>query len=617
MDARLLDYYNRELRYLRELGGEFAQEFPKVARRLGLDSFECADPYVERLLEGFAFLAARVQLRIDDEFPRFTEQLLSLVCPHYLGPIPSMAVIELQPGSVVDRLVVPRGTALRSPGHMASPSCEYRTARDLTLWPIEIGSVSVSPFVGGAGITFPPSPRTVKAVARLRLRTKNAIPFSRLAINELVVFFRGTDSLTWRLFEAIASGTIGVSVSDPNEKRSTPLVGSTVAPIGTDDDEALLPVGPRAFQGYRLLSEYFAFPARFLFARIAGLSKGIGACEGHEIDLLLALDRYDPVLDAGGRAASLSLSCTPAINLFPKRTDRIELTAGEQEHLVVVDRAQPMNYEVHSILGVQGYGAEGEPVRDVLPFYRQRHGAEPHDQAFYTVHRGERLASARPRVEGARSSYLGTETFLGLVDGHHSPYRSGLSELSVDVLCTNRGLPLLMPVGQGRTDFSVGLSVPVEAVRCVAGPTPPRPSLAVGETAWRLISQLSLNYLTLTNTSASEGPKALRELLSLYADPSDPASIRQIAGVRSTATRPIARRLPLEGPPCFGRGFEITLECDETAFEGTSAYVLGQVLARFFPRYVSVHSFTETVVRTVQRGEIARWPATPGRRPAL
>lgn len=621
MDARLLDYYNRELRYLRELGGEFARDFPKIAGRLGLDSFACADPYVERLLEGFAFLAARVQLKVDDEFPRFSEQLLGLVCPHYLGPMPSMAVVELlhdeRQGSLSDGFVLPRGTSLRATLQRPRATCEYRTGQEVTLWPIEVAALTLTPAVGGPELRAI-STRSPKATARLRLRTTNGLPFARLSVDELLLFFRGSDFVTWRLFEAIAGGTLGVSTLDPRAGGPVRLDEARVRPVGCEDECALLPVGARAFQGYRLLSEYFAFPQRFLFARVTGLARGVRACQGTELDVVFALDRYDAALESAASPSMVSLSACPAVNLFPKRADRVQLTDSDHEYHVVPDRSHPMDFEVHTVLAVQGCGAKGEFVREFSPFYRRRHGASSDEQSgFYTVQRRDRLSSARQLTQGTRSGYLGGEVYLALVDGRHGPYDSDLTQLSVDTLCTNRDLPLMMAVGQGTTDFILESGAPVKSVRCLAGPTPPRTSHAVGETSWRLISQLSLNYLGMADTSPEEGACALRELLSLYADLADPSSARQIAGVRSTRTRPIVRRLPGEGPPSFVRGFEVSLECDETSFEGTSAFVLGFVLSRFFARYASINSFTETVVRTTQRGEIARWPMTPGMRAGL
>ncbi len=621
MDPRFLEYYNRELRYLRELGGEFASDFPKIAARLGLDSFECADPYVERLLEGFAFLAARVQLKIDGEFPRFTEHLLDAVCPNYVGPTPSMAVVQLTPdeqqGGLSEGFVVPRGTTLRSGVRRDdATACTYRTGHDVELWPIELTGLTLAPITGAPRVDFR-SRRPPKAAILLRLRTTNGLPFSRMRIGSLPLFFRGADSVALRLFELFVAGGIGVATRPPSGSW-TRLDAATIGPVGLEDTEALLPRGARGFQGHRLLHEYFAFPSRFLFAKFDGLAPGIAACESNEIELLLALDRHDPALESAATASTVSLFCTPAINLFPKRADRIHLSDRDHEYQVVPDRGRPLDFEVHSVLGATAFGAKGELRRTFAPFYKMGpRGAERNEAAFFTVQRRERPASVRQRVQGARTSYLGGEAFIALVDGREGPFRSDLRQLSVETLCTNRDLPLLMPVGEGATDFEVESGAPVKVVRCVAGPSAPRASQAVGETSWRLISHLTLNYLAITDGNDGEGASALRELLSLYANLSDVASHRQIAGVRTTTLRPVVRKLPLDGPPSFGRGVEVTVECDETAFEGTSVFVLGLVLARFFARYVSINSFVETVIRTSQRGEIARWPMNVGRRPTI
>jgi type VI secretion system protein ImpG len=620
MDPRFLEYYNRELRYLRELGGEFARDFPKVAARLGLDSFECSDPYVERLLEGFAFLAARVQLRIDSEFPQFTEHLLDMVCPNYIAPTPSMAIVQLVPdakqGGLSDGFVVPRGTSLRASPHRGdATACEYRTAHDVTLWPIEIASLTLSPVVGAPEIEVPSS-RRVKASLRLRLRTTHGLPFSHVALDRLPLFFRASDSVTLRLFELFASGVVGTAYRDPHKGKWTRLDAVAVRPVGFDDEQALLPPNLRAFRGYRLLHEYFAFPQRFLFAEIGGLAPAARGCDGRELELSFLLDRHDPALDQAVTSSSAVLFCTPAINLFPKRADRIQLSDRDHEYHVVPDRSRPMDFEVHSVVSVTGYGAKGEQRRPFSPFYKaDREPRDDAEAAFFTVQHNERLTTTRQRAEGSRTSYIGSEAFVSLVDGRQGPFASDLRQLSVETLCTNRDLPLLMPVGQSRADFVVESGAPVQAVRCVAGPSAPRPSVAQGEAAWRLISHLSLNYLAIG--AAADAGAALRELLSLYADLTEPACRRQIQGVRSSATRPIVRKLPLDGPPTFARGVEVTLECDETAFEGTSVFLLGLVMSKFFARFVSINSFVETAVRSSQRGEIARWPMSLGLRPAI
>jgi type VI secretion system protein ImpG len=623
VDTRLLDYYNRELRYLRELGGEFAKEYPKVSQRLGLDSFECADPYVERLLEGFAFMAARVQLKIDSEFPRFTEHLLEMLCPHYLCPTPSMVVVQMRPdpaqGTLNDGFPVPRGTSLTSnASRNDATACEYRTAHDVALWPVELLSLTHTGYERGLDELPLARRRPVKGTLRLRLRTTHGLPFSALALDRVSLFVRGTDPVSLRLFELLVCSSLGLVLREPGTTGRETWVQSPVRALGLDDGEALLPCGPRTFHGYRLLHEYFAFPSRYLFAELSDLAPGVRQCRGNEIEIVIALDRHEPTLEAAVNASNVALFCTPAINLFPKKADRINLNDGDSEYHVVADRARPMDFEVFSVLDVTGYGTRGDARRSFAPLYQRRADAPSSGgSAFFTAQRRPRLTSSRQKTQGPRSSYLGSEVFMSLVDGREGPYGPDLRQLGISTLCTNRDLPLRMPVGEGRTDFSVESGAPVESVRCVAGPSAPRPSHAWGDTTWRLISHLTLNYLSLVDEPDGKGATALREMLALYGELGDSAVRRQIEGVRSAVGRPVLRRLPLDGPASFARGVEVTLECDETAFEGTSVALLGLVLSRFFSRYVSINSFTETVLRSVQRGEIVRWPLRIGHRATI
>ncbi len=622
MDQRLLAYYNRELQYVRQLGGEFAKQFPKIAGRLGLDAFECADPYVERLLEGFAFLAARVQLKIDSEFPRFTENMLELVYPHYLAPTPSMAVVQFEPnhrqGSLTDGFTIPRGTSLRSnvgPGEQTP--CSYRTAHAVSLWPLEIASISHSAFLGDLGNVVLNDRRPVRGAVRIKLRTVDGSPINKLSLDRLPIFFRGTEQTSFRLYELVLGASVGTVLRSSKDSFREVVAKNAVVPVGLDEEEAMLPHVPRAFQGYRLLQEYFALPHRFMFAELTSLGPAIRQCTGSELEVVVLVDRHDPVVERGVTAAEVALFCSPAINLFPRRVDRIHLTDRVHEYHVVADRTRPMDLEVHTVSQVVGHGTNAEARRDFAPFYASTERS-PHqsDAAYFTLHREPRIASARQRRSGPRSSYLGSELFISLVDGQQGPFRSDLKQLSLETLCTNRDLPLHMSVGAGATDFHIESGAPVSSVRCVAGPTAPHESRAWGGTSWRLISHLSLNYLSITNTAGGEGAAVLRELLQLYAHLADTSQSRQVDGVRAIVSSAIVRPLPKSGPASFVRGLEIALDCDETAFEGTSVFLLGVVLEQFFARYVSINSFTETVLRTTQRGQIMRWPARIGRRPS-
>jgi len=620
-NPRLLRYYSQELQHLREMGGEFAVQYPKIAGRLGLEGFECADPYVERLLEGFAFMAARVQMKIDAEFPRFTQHLSELVYPHFLAPTPSMAIVQLQPDLGNPALNVgyriARGAAMRSVlGKDDATACEYRTAHDLTLWPIEL--VEAKFFTHGGTIAGVEArlPANVKAGLRLRLRTTNGAPFSKLALDRLTLHLRGSDEMPGQIYEKLLGAVEGVLVlpgSRPAGKYAL-LPRTALRPRGFAEDDALLPSGQRSFQGYRLLQEYFAFAQRFLFVELTGLKAAVAACADPELEIVVLLSRGDARLEQALDHSNFALNCTPVVNLFQRRADRINLSGDQFEYHVLPDRTRPMDFEVHQVESVTGYGTGTDAEQEFHPLYSARDlgAAALSGQAFYQIRREPRLLSQRQRQRGPRSSYIGSETFITLVDAREAPYRHNLRQLGLVVWCTNRDLPLSMPLGVGKTDFILEQGGPVQSVRVLGGPSQPFPSFAEGGVAWRLINQLSLNYLSLADTDPDQGARALRELLALYCHPLDVTSQRQVEGVRSVSAQPITRRMPAPGAITFGRGLEITVTMDDGAFEGAGAFVLGGVLSHFFAQYVSINSFTETVVRTVGRGEIMRWKATEG-----
>jgi len=624
MDPRLLKYYNRELQHIREMGGEFAREYPKIAGRLGLEGFECADPYVERLLEGFGFLAARIQMKLDAEFPQFTQHLLEMVYPHYLAPTPSMAVVQFQPdlteGSLAEGVPLPRGTVLKSLlGKGDQTPCEYRTAHDLELFPLEVAEARYYPGRDVAALGLPDL-ADVKGAIRLRLRTTGGQPFSEIALDRLPLFLRGPDELPMRILEQMLGNALAVVVKSAGggDKHVEVLERSHVGSLGFADEESLLPADHRSFQGYRLLQEYFAFPERFRFVEFRDIGSAVRRIRSDTLDIVVALDRTQSALEDAVDASNFVLFCSPAINLFPKRADRIHLTVHDNEYHVVPDRTRPMDFEVHDIVELEGHGATAEERQEFLRFYALHdRSADREHQAYYMIRRLPRVLSAAQRRSGPRSHYVGHEVFVSLVDAAQAPFHPDLRQLSLRVLCTNRDLPLHMPVGKGTTDFSLEEGAPVEAARCLAGPTMPRPTQAVGETAWRLINHLSLNYLSLIDNDRQSGAAALRELLQIYGDTAEPIVRKQVEGVRSVRCRPVTRRLRAPGPITFGRGLEVALTLDEAAFEGTGVFLLGAVLEQFFSRYVSINSFTETVVNTVDRGEVMRWPMRTGRRHTL
>lgn len=624
MDPQFLKFYNSELQYIREMGSEFAREFPKIAGRLGLETFECADPYVERLLEGFAFLSARVQLKLDGEYPRFTQHLLEMTYPHYLCPTPSMTVVEMKPdlteGALADGYVVPRQTSLRSVlGKGDQTACEYRTGHDTTLWPLEL--VQADYFSRDvSNISLPPKLQKAKAGVRLRLRATAGLTFDKLALDRLPIFVRGGEQRAMRLYEQIFAACDSVVVRPVGNAWQEILPKSSIRRVGFSDEESLLPIVPESFQGYRLLQEYFAFFQRFMFFELTGLAPAVRRCKESMLEIIVLFNRAESMLENVVDVSNFGLFCTPAVNLFPHRADRIHLNRHDHEYQVVPDRTRPMDLEVFRINNATGYSEDDPKPTRFRSFYSMSDTAlEPAQSqtAYYTQRRVPRPLSSKQKRAGPRTSYIGSEVYLSLVDGRQAPHGHGLNQLDLNILCTNRDLPLTMSVGKGTTDFTLEIGAPVKSVRCVAGPTEPVPAhdFSSGAHIWRLVNHLSLNYLSLLgDEKQGGGATALRELLKLYADIYEPDQAKQVEGLQGVASKPITRRLPLPGPMTFGRGLEITLTCEESAYAGAGVFLLGAVMAEFFSKYVSINSFTETILRTVERGEIMRWPASIGRK---
>ena len=458
-----------------------------------------------------------------------------------------------------------------------------------------------------------------KAAIRIKLRSMGGQPFTKIALERLTFYLAGAELARMRLYEQLAAQVLSIVVRPverpvPWHERLRP---SALQPTGFEPDEAMLPAQPQTFDGYRLLQEYYALPDRFLFFTLSGLDRAAIRTPGPELEIIILLERSEPTL------ASLSpdqfrLNCTPAINLFPKRSDRVNLQANETDHLVVPDRMRPLDYEVFSVLGMEGFPADGGPTQPFFPFYAANDlSRNPGHRSYYMLRRQPHLMSSRARQRGPRSSYLGHDLFVSLVDADHAPVSEGLRQLGLDLMCTNRDLPMSMPVGKQHTDFTVAVNAPIASIRCLVGPTTPLPCRGDGEMAWRFISHLGLNYLSLTDTDRVQGAAALRELLRLYVPPNNVRASRQLDGLLSVSAEPIVRRLPGAGPVCAGRGLQVKLSIDDTPFGGAGGIVLGAVLDRFFAKYVSINAFTETVMMSPDRGQVMRWPLRLGRRLVL
>lgn len=620
MDARLLDYYNQELAYIQEVGREFSHAYPKVARRLGMTDAGTADPYVERLLEGFAFLSARIHLKIDAEFPRFSQRLLEVLYPHYLAPTPSMCVAEIpfegEPASEVGLgLTLPRGTVLRGrPAGESGTRCDFVTGHEITVWPIALTDVMASSPTDDLILPGIKNVRTVTSVIRLKFKEQAPGALKRCEMDSMSLFVGGDQRVASHLYQMVIDRSVAVLVSDGQGGRWQPLAAGAIVAEGFRSDQALLPADPRVFQGYRLLHEYFAFPARFHFFSINGLRQTVASQSGGEFEVAILLncnlDSLAPSIDRG----SFMLNCTPAINLFPYRAGRVMLSLGEFEHHIVPDRTRPLDFEIYRVNGVQGFDRGNLPLTSFRPFYQTLDSDARPDLAYFSIRREPRRVSSSAERNGPRSAYLGSEAFLSLVDGTESPWQEGIEQLSIDMLATNRDLPTLMPVS-GSRDFTIDSSSQLRSANIVRGPTKPRESIAERELTWRLISHLSLNHLALKNLDAVNGAVAIRELLGLYGALADPLVARHGGSIDSAVVTAVTRRLPGDGPLVYGRGVSIELNVDEDAFAGHSPFLFGSVLEQYFCRHVSINLFTELKLTGRRSGQIAYWGPRWGGRP--
>lgn len=620
MDARLLDYYNQELGYIREHGREFAHAYPKVAARLGMSEGEIADPYVERLLEGFAFLSARIHLKIDAEFPRFSQRLLEVVYPHYLAPTPSMCVVEIPcegelSGDLANGVLVPRGTKMSSrPIGATGTRCTYVTSHEVNVLPISLSEAAASVPTEDMMLPQISGISSSKGAIRLRFRGLSEGILNRCPIDDISLFLGNDQRIASHLYELLVAQTVAVLVSDGKSGNWRPLAAGAIVADGFSADQALLPTDSRVFQGYRLLHEYFAFPPRFHFCSIRGLRRALTNLSGNEFEIAILLrqsiDAIAPNIDTN----CFVLNCTPAINLFPLHARRMPISLGEFEHHVVPDRTRPLDFEVYRVDSVQGFDHGNTPLTRFRPFYQNLDSDNRREGAYFSIRRENRRMSESAERNGQRSGYLGSEVFLSLVDGTEAPWNEKIEQLSVVLLATNRDLPLLMHV-TGKHDFVIEGIAQLPFANIRSGPTRPRACVAERELTWRLISHLSLNYLALRDLDENNGAAAVRELLGLYATLADPLVARHGEAVSSVVARSVTRRLPGGGPLVYGRGVSVEVAIDEPAFAGHSPYLFGSVVEQYFSRHVSINLFTELTMIGKQSGKRLSWPPRWGGRP--
>jgi type VI secretion system protein ImpG len=607
MSDALLPYYLRERTAIRRLAAEFADANPKIAGRLRVSADTVDDPHVERLLDGVAYLAARVHHRLDDEFPELTDALLDVLYPHYLAPVPSAAVVQFtcQPDLTVPYRM--RAGIEIDTEPVRDQPCRLRTTYPTTLWPIEIESVRLA----GLPLAAPPNPLATGAASALRIVLKCVNPdvtFSQLGVDRLRFFLRAPANIALPLYELLAGHTLSVAYADGPSDANAVIVGpEAVAPVGFAAEEALLPWPARSFSGFRLLTEYFAFPEKFLFLDFLRIDAKTLAGAGNRMEVFVYLDRALPELERTVAVDALALGCTPVINLFAQRCEPIRLSQTETEYRIVADAGRPAGLEVWRVERVRERKPDGS-YRPWRPFYRLTQG-DPDEGVpggFYHVVRRDAPAPLR-----------GSEVWLALDDPAFDPDMPVDSDLSIDALCTNRSLPTELHFGGGHPFLRlVDGAAAITGMACVTPLSHELRAPTRERGFWRLISHLSLSHLSVVGGPA--GANALKEVLRLYDLRGSDETRDAINGLLSVAARPGAARVPGARVGAFCRGLDVSLEFDQRAWQSGGLYLLASVLDRFLALHATVNSFVRTTATLRGRpGRAAAWPARAGARGLL
>ena len=603
---KLLPYFERELGLLRRAGQEFAARYPKLAGSLQISGETCADPHVERLLQGVAFMNARVAKQLDDGYAGFTEALLEILYPHYLRPFPSCSIARIdtsaaRPNEITGVTTIPRGTEMKS-RVAGGVVCRFRTAYDVAVAPVAISAARFEPL-----FCAPPALRLAPDLGSAICITLEATsPTQGLELPELAtlrVFIDGEASVCAALRDALFMHAACAMVEADGHWRM--LDRLPIAAAGFDDNDALLPVSASAHSAYRLLSEYYAFPEKFNFieidlkALLAQRPRGCG-----KLTLCLALKglRADSPMARLLRTVTrdnLLLGCTPVINLFRQHATPIRITHARSSYALLPDGLAPAAAEIYGIERVTllRKSEQGSSETEFFPYYSLRHG-EQHSRKgnYWLMRRDEELAAGRNAHEYT----------LSLVERGMAPLRLDGGTASIELSCTNRDLPYTLRHGAPGGDLATEAAGGHFPIRLLRRPTRSYRVGTEGGAHWGLVRHLALNHRSLTQES-------LAATLRLYVRQDDAISQRQVDGIAALEHKPAGAWLRQREGAAYLRGVEVQITLDEEAYAGSGIHVFAQLLETFLALHVHLNSFTQLVVLSKSSGkELLRCPPRNG-----
>jgi type VI secretion system protein ImpG len=595
VDDSLVRYYQEELNYLRLSGQEFSKQYPKIARRLELSDGESSDPHVERLLESFAFLTARLSRAIDDRFPQTAQALLSVLYPHLINPIPAMAIAKLQ----IDTSqippdtgqLLPKGTKLLARS-VEDVQCSFRTVYDLHLWPIEIQSVDL---VSKDAFTFA-NPIQNHWFLKITLTSKGA-PFSSMALDDLMVHINCEWVKANLLYEALFSEyTDQIYITSDAQ---TPAIGGCILePVGYKRDELALPVPDYSLHHYALFQEYFHFSEKFLFFKIAALRAAIAKVNPkNEMHILIPLKNATVFQQTGVDASSFSLNCLPIINLFDRPSDPIRIHHRHLRYRLIPDIRRERTTEIYSVQSIEGIEEKTQKVVQYSPYY----SLEAHNNA----KDGFWLSQ---RVPAELRGMPGTDVYLSFIDRNFQPIKAKDIIATAKITCTNRYLAdQLMPNSLLQPEDKA----PLIKIVLLNKPASQNYTMVDGESLWMLISQLSSNYLGVLDPT--QGIKALKDFLYLFASryPNQPTT--SIDDLKNMTVTQVTKRFGNEAWRGFVQGYKVQLEMEKTSHQGGTNLILGTILKEYFGALVNWNSFVMCSLNDGKnKGEWMQWQPQPG-----
>ena len=637
------------------MGKEFAAQYPKIASRLALDTTDIPDPYVERLLEGVSFLTARTQLKLDAEYPRFVQRILEVVYPDFINQKPAAAIVNLEPTNQYNADVInllERGKILRSlPIDEFKVSCPFSVTKTTEILPLRIEKAKYTDSIGYLPNTLPALKQSSskKVQSALRLDFSLSVPgaCSEMLPDELSIFLGTELSKSSSLLFLLASECVGVVChSYENPKQWYYPLPTTPEHRGFREDEALSFNLDKSVSAFRIMQEYSRLPEKFLFISQKNIKQAVQQAEkkGHlpkvpehlediindkgvnkkiityrkrYFSLSFLFSNKIPELTELIGVDDFSVNAVPVVNLFRKKSSRFPVNIQDQEHHVVIDRTQPLNYEVYAIEQVKGFDPNNLQTVAFSPMYKAPDiGLFPEAQtqhAYFSARRADRVPSENSAKNGFRSSYLGSEVFLSLANNQNYAFNSNVQHLSVDAWCTSRDLPLIMP-RDGESDFLIEGFLPVKSIKLISKLTRPQEAVSEDRTLWSFLNQLSLNYLSLLNTDKEDAPVALKELLTVFVSSESDLLKKQIESIIRVETSIINKVVRHYGVAAPIRGINITVTLDEAQLGGVHPFLFGAVLNHYFRRLVSINSFVQLRIDTLQQGHIATWPSEIGER---